>query len=133
MVVNITGGDNACEQQPCVKQKGIRNFTQATSIRKVMISYMSASRISFALRNLKAVLGKEITGMFGKIWQKVFFTHLFQLWRSPARIAVLVDQGRTHALIKIMTPQYLRAGGKFPFEAFDEAGAFPPQAQQLQG
>ncbi len=68
MVVNITGGDNACEQQPCVKQKGTRNFTQATAIQKVMISYISASRISFALRNLKAVLRKEITGMFGKIW-----------------------------------------------------------------
>ena len=71
--------------------------------------------------------------MLGEIGRKVLLPHLFQPRRGPAGIAILVDESGAHALIKITLAQYLRAGSKFPLKAFDEARAFPTQAQQLQG
>lgn len=76
MVVNITGGGNAREKQPCVREPGIGNSTQTRVVQKTMISYLAAGRISFASHNLEAMFGKQISGMFGKIRRKIFCTHL---------------------------------------------------------
>jgi hypothetical protein len=48
MVLNIAGGGNAREKQPCFPGAQIGNFAQRISIPKAMISYTARSRISFA-------------------------------------------------------------------------------------